>query len=222
MLRQGQHRAELPSLLLSDPKAKAGSKSRGAVEGSYSLLERPGGAVSTANLGGSDNERIIGALRADLDERDREISRLRAQLGLPAAPVAPQASLYHGLAAAPQPHTSTGPGQPAPAPPVAEADAVVAHRRVSGGQLGAHPSGTAVLSGQLTLSPNPNTPTPTLTLTPTRTLTLTLTTGTLGPAFGGGGGAHPRGRALTRARGADCQPHARGAAADCWRELPAA
>ena len=39
MLRQGQHRADLPSLLLSDPKAKDAAKSRGAVEGSYAPLE---------------------------------------------------------------------------------------------------------------------------------------------------------------------------------------
>ena len=82
MLAAGQHRLDLPSLLLADPKAKAGSKSRGSIEDSYSLLERPGGAMSTASLGGGgDKERVIAQLRADLAERDREISRLRAQLG---------------------------------------------------------------------------------------------------------------------------------------------
>ena len=143
MMREGQHRAELPSLLLSDPKAKEGSKSRGAIEGSYALLERPGGAVSTASLGGGDKERIIGQLRADLEERDREISRLRAQLGggggLGGGGAPQGASIDQRLLAAPPP---ASPASPA-------ADAVTAHRRVSGGTLGAHPSGAAVLSGQV-------------------------------------------------------------------------
>merc|ERR1740124_295314 len=72
MLRQGQHRADLPSLLLSDPKAKDAAKSRGAVEGSYALLEK-------ADM----KERLLGKLRADVEERDQEISRLRAQPGMP-------------------------------------------------------------------------------------------------------------------------------------------
>jgi len=42
-LAAGQHRVDLPSLVLADPKAKAGSKSRGSIEGSYSLLEKSGG-----------------------------------------------------------------------------------------------------------------------------------------------------------------------------------
>ena len=38
--------------------------------------------MSSASLGGGgDKERVIAQLRADLAERDREISRLRAQLG---------------------------------------------------------------------------------------------------------------------------------------------
>jgi len=53
MLAAGQHRLDLPSLLLADPKAKAGSKSRGSIEGSYSLLERPGGP---ARYGGDVGE----------------------------------------------------------------------------------------------------------------------------------------------------------------------
>ena len=38
--------------------------------------------MSSASLGGGDDkERLVAQLRADLAERDREISRLRAQLG---------------------------------------------------------------------------------------------------------------------------------------------
>ena len=52
-LAAGQHRVDLPSPVLAGPKAKAGSKSRGSVEGSCSLLEKPGGP---ARYGGDVGE----------------------------------------------------------------------------------------------------------------------------------------------------------------------
>ena len=81
MIGRGDHRGDVPPLLLSLPKAKEGSKSRGAVEGSFTLLEK------------SDmKDRTLASLRQQIEEKDREIAHLRAQLGMAPKPIATTAA----------------------------------------------------------------------------------------------------------------------------------
>ena len=71
-LLRGSHLMDFPRTLLTDPSRKEGSKSRGEIEGSFTLHER----------GGADDPKELTRLRTEVKAKEQEIRALKGRLGL--------------------------------------------------------------------------------------------------------------------------------------------